>query len=87
MSHEKKHIGFNRLEHRIEREYEKKGYAKGTAKLFGQETAAKVFREQQHPHGMIGHTLHHPHAEQHRHSTVLPPYNRKHHCSNCGVLH
>ena len=63
MSHEKKHIGFNRLEHRIEREYEKKGYAKGTAKLFGQETAAKVYHEQ---HGINGQALHIMHEHKGR---------------------
>lgn len=40
-----KHIGFDTLAKRIEREYEKKGITRKNAKKFGKETAAKVYRE------------------------------------------
>ena len=35
---------FNKLEHIVEREYEKKGYPKKEAKYIGEATAAKIFR-------------------------------------------
>ena len=38
---------FNRLERKVEREYEKKGYSKKTSEAWGRATAGKVFREQQ----------------------------------------
>lgn len=57
------HIGFKKLEHRIEREYEKKGLSKNTAELYAKETAAKVYREQ---HGLYGHPLHNMHEHNGR---------------------
>lgn len=36
---------FNKLEHKVELEYEKKGVSKETAMKWGAATAAKVFRE------------------------------------------
>ena len=35
---------FNKLEHRIEREYIKKGYPKKEAEYIGKATAGKIFR-------------------------------------------
>ena len=84
---EHKHLGFKRLEHRIEHEYERKGVPKETAILYGKETAAKVFKEQQHPNKLLGHPLHQPHNPQHLGTHVLPPHHPQHHCKHCGVLH
>lgn len=58
MNH-KKHMGFKKLETRIEREYLAKGVSLKTAKLYGKETAAKVYREQQH-HQSTYYPTHHP---------------------------
>lgn len=40
-----KHIGFDALARRVAREYEGKGFSRKTARKWGRETAAKVFRE------------------------------------------
>lgn len=43
-----KHIGFERLAHRVEREYLRKGYSLKRAREWGRATAAKVYRERGH---------------------------------------
>jgi hypothetical protein len=45
--HHTRHIGFRGLDTKVTREYEKKGYSKAKAELYGRETAAKVYHEQQ----------------------------------------
>ena len=42
------HIGFDALANKVSREYQRKGYSKRTADLYGKETAAKVLHEKQH---------------------------------------
>ena len=38
---------FNRLEGKVEREYEKEGYSKSKSEYIGRATAAKVYREKE----------------------------------------
>ena len=55
--------GFKRLANKVAREYEKKGVPAPRAKLYGKETAAKVYHEQ---HGLGGQPLHHGHMQNGR---------------------
>ena len=41
---------FVKLEHRVEREYENRGFSQSRAKYIGEATAAKVYREK---HGCL----------------------------------
>lgn len=63
----KHHIGSRLLEHRVEREYERKGYSKSKSKYIGGAVAGKVYREQmcKKPHSLYGGHVHHPGCGHH----------------------
>lgn len=66
---------FNRLERKVEREYEKKGYSKKTSEKWAKATAGKVFREQQARRNHSCAKCGTGHSEG----------DRIHTCGNCGM--